>query len=256
MISDRGNGGSRDGGEDGLAISAVPFREGANGRVVPLLNHRERGLLAGIASLVRFGRDATIYREGDRADFIYNITKGVAKTFRTSLDGKRHIVTFMFPGDLFGLAEEGIYVNEVQAVTAVTVYRMPVGAFIDLVRHEPLFDYSLLLKLTHELREDQRHGLILGRHDALGKIALFVQMLERLDTRRGRDAGEIYLPMRRSDIADYTGISLPAVSRSFRALASCDIIRFSDRRHLRITDPTRLEELAAHETRSARRPSR
>lgn len=256
MISQRSNGGSGNGGESGPAISAVPFREIANGRAVPLLDHRERGLLAGIASMVSFGRGATIYREGDRADFIYNIAQGIVKTFRTSLDGNRHVTAFLFSDDLFGLAEEGVYVNEAQAITEVTSYRMPIDAFIDLTRHEPLFDYSLLLKLTHELREDQRHGLILARHDALGKIALFVRMLERLDHRRGRDAGEVYLPMRRSDIADYVGISLPAVSRSFRTLTSRNIVRFSDRRHLRILDPARFEELASHEARNARRQSR
>lgn len=249
MISQRGNIGSQSGGESGPAISAVPFRDVANGRTVPLLNHRERELLAGIASMVSFCRGTTIYREGDRTDFLYNIVQGVVKTFRTSLDGNRHVVAFLFADDLFGLAEEGVYVNETQAVTAVTAYRMPIDAFIDLTCHEPLLDHSLLLKLTHELREDQRHGLILARHDALGKIALFVQMLEHLDHQRGRNADEIYLPMRRSDVADYIGITLPAVSRAFRALTSRNIVRFSDRCHLRITDPARLEELAAHEAR-------
>lgn len=163
--------------------------------------------------------------------------------FRTSLDGKRHIMTFLFADDLFGLAEEGVYVNEGQAVTAVTAYRIPVDALDDLTGHEPLLDYSLLLKLIHELREDQCHGLILARHDTLGKIALFVRMLERLQNQRGEDAGEIYLPMRRSDIADYVGISLPAVSRTFRALTSRNIVRFSDRRHVQIVDRERFEAL-------------
>lgn len=235
--------------EGGPAISAVPFRATSNGRIVPLLDERERNLLVEIASMVRFGRDATIYREGDRADFIYNIAQGVVKTFRTSLDGKRHIMTFLFADDLFGLAKEGIYVNEAQAVTAVTAYRIPVDLFDDLTRHEPLLDYSLLMKLIHELREDQRHGLILARHDALGKIALFVRMLERLQNQRGGDAGEIDLPMRRTDIADYVGISLPAVSRAFRALASRNIVHFIDRRHVQIIDRTRFDMLVSNETR-------
>jgi CRP/FNR family transcriptional regulator len=133
---------------------------------------------------------------------------------------------------------------------------MRFGALDDLARRDPSLDYRLILKLTHELREDQRHGLILARHDALGKIALFVQMLERLQTRRGLGAGEIFLPMRRSDIADYVGISLPAVSRSFRTLASRNIVRFSDRRHVRIVDADRFAALAAHEPFGSERPSR
>jgi CRP-like cAMP-binding protein len=239
----------------GPAVSAVPFREPADGKRVPLLSERERSLLAQIASLVRFARGAVIYHEGGSADFVYNIAAGVVKTFRNLSDGRRHIASFQFAGDLFGLAEEGAYSNEAAAVTAVAAYRMPVSALDNLAHREPLLDYHLLLKLTHELREAQRHDLILARHDALGKIALFVQILEGLQNQRGMEAGEIFLPMSRSDIADYIGISLPAVSRAFRTLASRNIIRFSDRRRLQIIDAACFAALAAPEIRGTKRRS-
>lgn len=114
---------------------------------------------------------------------------------------------------------------------------------------------SLLLKFTHELREGERHGMMLARHDALGGIVLFIGMLERLENQRGRNTKVIYLPMLRSDIADYVGLSLPAVSRAFHMLASRNIIQLSDRRHLQIIDRTRFEELISHEVRSAKPPS-
>jgi CRP-like cAMP-binding protein len=43
--------------------------------------------------------------------------------------------------------------------------------------------------------------------------------------------------MARSDIADYVGFSLAAVSRSFRTLAARRLISFRDRRQLLIADP-------------------
>src|SRR5579875_1770143 len=149
----------------GPAISAVPFHETADGRAVALLNERERGLLARIAMRVHFRRGATIYREGDPADFVYNIAAGVVKAFRTLTDGRQRIVAFLFAEDLIGLAEEGVYVNQAEAVTAVTAYRIPLRALDNLARTDPTLDYSLLLKLTHELRAAQCHALILARHD-------------------------------------------------------------------------------------------
>jgi CRP-like cAMP-binding protein len=252
MISRQNEENFRDAGPE---ILAVLFHKSSDGSIVPLLSERERSLLAGVASLVRFARGAVIYREGDPADFVYNVAHGVVKAFRTLPDGGRHIASFLFAGDLLGLAEEGVYSNETEAVTAVTAYRMPIGALDDLARREPLLDYRLLVKLTHELREAQRHGLILARHDASGKIAMFVQALERLQKQRGLDTSEIYLPMSRSDIADYIGISLSAVSRAFRTLVSRNIVRFSDRRHLRIVDATRFEALAASRIHDAGRQS-
>ena len=233
----------------GPAISAVPFREISDGRALALLGERERERLANIASLVRFRRGTTIYREGDPADSIYNIVKGVVKTFQTAADGTRRILAFLFADDLLGLTEEGVYVNQAEAVTEVTAYWLPLNALEDLVRNDPALDYPLLLKLSHELREAQRHGLLLARHDALGRVAMFIGMLERLRQARGSGDTEIFLPMSRSDIADYAGLSLAAISRTFRALVSRNIIRFSDRRHLQIVDRGRFEDLVSQSSR-------
>lgn len=226
-------------------ISAVPFRKASDGCVVPLLSERERGMLARIASLVRFPRGATIYREGDHAGFVYNIAEGAVRTFRTLPDGTRHIAAFLFAGDLIGLAEEGNYVNQAEAVTSVAAYRLPLAALDHLVHNDPSLDYQLLLKLSHELRQAQRHGLILARHDALGKIAMFVDMFDRSQPSGGSGTVEISLPMSRSDMADYLGISLAAVSRSFRILTGRNIFRFTDRRHLQIVDRAGFEALVA-----------
>jgi CRP/FNR family transcriptional regulator len=69
------------------------------------------------------------------------------------------------------------------------------------------------------------------------------RLLDRSRQARDGDSGEIYLPMTRSDIADYIGFSLAAVSRSFRTLADRRLITFRDRRHLLISDHERLVSL-------------
>lgn len=244
-MSGRDTAGDRTRATRGPSISAIPFRETSNGGFVPLLGERERSLLAHIASTAHFGRGVMIYREGDPADFVYNIVEGVVKTFRTLPDGARHIAGFHFDDDLIGLAEEGAYVNQAEAVTPVAAYRLPLAALDNLVRSDPSLDFNLLLKLSHELREAQRHALILVRRDAVGKVAMFIEMLRRQETARGSAATEIFLPITRSDIADYVGITLATVSRSFRWLTSNNIVRFSDRRHLEILDQTRFDALAA-----------
>jgi CRP-like cAMP-binding protein len=235
----------RSGGTIGPRIAAIPFRENSDGRLLQLLSERERSQLAQIASPVRLLRGAAIYREGTRADAIYDIAIGVAKTFRTLPDGTRRIAAFLFPDDLLGLAEEGLYVDSAEAVTSITAYRLPLGALENLLRSDPTLEFHILCKLCHELREAQRHVFILGRHRALPKVAMFVQMLARSEQAREEGAAEIYLPMSRSDIADYIGMSLPAVSRAFRVIERLGLVRFRDRRHLRIIDQAGLDSLGA-----------
>ena len=58
----------------------------------------------------------------------------------------------------------------------------------------------------------------------------------------GRERFE--LPLSRSDIADYLGLTLETVSRQLRVLKSDGIIRFDGTRNVTILDPARLSEAA------------
>ena len=75
------------------------------------------------------------------------------------------------------------------------------------------------------------------------KIAQFLLEMEvRLSKR-----GEIELPMRRRDIADYFGLTEETVSRTFSALHNKKIIQYRDRwqRRIMICDKPRLQKLAS-----------
>jgi CRP-like cAMP-binding protein len=111
---------------------------------------------------------------------------------------------------------------------------------------DPLLEFHIIAKLCHELRQAQRHAFLLASKRTLSKLALFLQMLEQLQAARGEVASEIYLPMDRTDIAEYVGVSLEAVSRAFRTLTTRGILRCRDRRHVKIADRDRFDMLAGN----------
>jgi len=242
-MSDRRVNMDRSIGDRRPSISAIPYREASGGKISYLLSEPERIALARIATTVRFARGAPIYQQGDAAQNVYNISSGVVRTSRTAADGSRSIVAFLFPDDLFGLAVEGTYVNNATAVTAVTAWRLPVAALEAVLRRDPTLEWHILVKLCHELREAQLHALILARHSALTRLAMFVLMLARSQEARNESDADIYLPMTRSDIGAYLGLTLAAISRSFRTMQGRGLVRFSDRRHLRIVDGAGLQGL-------------
>jgi CRP-like cAMP-binding protein len=176
-------------------------------------------------------------------DAVFNIIAGMAKSCRSLPGEGRHIVSFLFPDDLIGLAEGGRYVNSTEAITAVSGYRIPVTALEARLRKDSALEFEVICKLCHELREAQRHAF--SRNRALSKIGLFLQMLESYQEARGEGAGQVYLPMSRSHIGDYVGLSPEAVSRSFRALASRGVIVFRDRRHVKIADRARFVDITS-----------
>ena len=61
-------------------------------------------------------------------------------------------------------------------------------------------------------------------------------MLEQLQAAKEEPVNEIYLPMTRSDIAEYVGASLPAISRAFRTLITRGILRARNRQHVKVID--------------------
>jgi CRP-like cAMP-binding protein len=228
----------------GPSIAAVALWGSSKGQKAQLFTEEERARLSLIASIARFKKGAQIYREGTHADAMFTIVSGVVKVCKTAPDGTDHVGAFLFPDDLFGLAEEGKYASSARAITDVTLYRLPVSALENRLRRDAGLDFQVICKLCHELRQAQRHAFILSRRNAVAKLAMFCQLLEEYQAARGGTAGELYLPMSRSDVADYVGLSPEAVSRSFRALASRGVITLRNK-YLRIKDRAQLEALVA-----------
>lgn len=247
-------GGSTQRGGPGIrAVDPWLLGNESESRSHQLLSDEERAHLAAIASIIRFKKHEQIYSEGEPAEAIFNVISGVIKVYKTAPDGGEHISAFLYPEDLCGLSEAGRYANSARAVTAVTAYSLPVSAFRRELSKDADLELHVIVKLCHDLREEQRHAFLLTQRHAVAKLAMFAQLQERVQSAAVQPA-EIYLPMNRSDIADYVGISPAAVSRAFRDLEAQRIITHRDRRHIRIIDREALEDLACN--RATKAPSR
>jgi CRP/FNR family transcriptional regulator, anaerobic regulatory protein len=220
-------------------------RNPSAGKLQQLLSDEERAQLATIASIVRFKKGEKIYSDGEPAEAIFNIISGIVKAYKTARDGSEHIAAFLYPQDLFGLSEEGRYTNSAKALTPVTAYSLPTAALRRRLSKDAGLEFHVIAKLCHELRQAQHHALLLAQKHALSKLAIFLQLQEHLQAVRGESTAEIYLPMDRSNIAEYVGMSLAAVSRGFRTLVTRRIVKVRDRRHVTIINREAFEKLAA-----------
>ena len=105
-------------------------------------------------------------------------------------------------------------------------------------------DFHVICKLCQELRQAQQHSLLLARRQAVPKLAAFLQLLEQHQSARAGRGADIYLPMNRSEIGEYVGMSLEAVSRAFRTLTARGIVKSRDRRHLVIAGRNALKAIS------------
>ena len=166
------------------------------------------------------------------------------KTFVSLPDETAHVSGFHFPGDIFGLAEQGEYIDAAEAIVPAVAYKIPLGALENLLSSNRGLAVRFMHRLAHALRAKHRHALLLSRNDAVGRIAMFLRMLEGLGQARG-PGGTLYFPMTRSDAAGYVGLTLEAVSRAFNLLEKQGIVAFVDRHHFHILDRGCFDALSA-----------
>jgi CRP-like cAMP-binding protein len=202
--------------------------------------------LANVASLASFNKGADIVAQGEPAEAAFHIVSGVVTTYRPIAEDREHVISFLFPGDVFGLVvENGRYVNSARAVTPVKAYRLPWQALQSDLSKDIHLESQIIVKLLQRLRIAQHHAFLLSRKQALVRLAMFLQAMEQLQAGRGEPTNEIYLPMDRLAIAAYVGLSPAAVSRGFRSLCTQGVIRARDRRHVKITDRDAFNRLIA-----------
>jgi CRP/FNR family transcriptional regulator, anaerobic regulatory protein len=210
----------------------------------PVLTDRQRQDLIRIGMRVRLPARMTVYREDAPAQWVFAITDGAVKCYRDLPSGKRVVGAFLFARDLFGLAENGHYVNCAQTMTATTMYRLPVSDLAALLKHDADMQFKFLMKVTHELREAHRRSILITRRDAAGRLAMFISLMAAREWPSGPTRA-VSLPMTRSDIAGFLSLSLESVSRAAAELEERGLVQFEDRNRARILNLEQFDRLVA-----------
>jgi len=184
-----------------------------------------------------------LFSEGEDAESVYEVTGGMLRLYKLLPDGRRQITGFATAGHLLGLAPEGICVYTAEALTEVTLRRYKRAAVERLIDEVPGFARRMLAATSQELRAAQDQMLLLGRKSASEKVASFLVMIAEQQARSGED--ELDLPMTRSDIADYLGLTIETVSRTLSKLKQAGLIALPTAVRIEILDRDRLEDMAA-----------
>lgn len=200
--------------------------------------------LAEIVQPQRIEPAHTIISEGEPALGMYNVTSGAVKLYKLMPDGRRQITGFLFAGDFLGLAMNNSYAYSAEAILPTTLCRLPRRQMDRLLEDFPKLQRRLFGMASNELASAQDQMLLLGRKSAKEKIASFLLTLSGRAQRRGQPANPVHLPMSRSDIADFIGLTTETVSRTFTQLKGSGIIRLLDGGRVELVDCEALAELA------------
>jgi len=194
-----------------------------------------------VAREIRLARGQTLFFDDGDAEYFFEILSGTVRCCRLIADGRRQIYRFAGAGDMLGLSGEETYGYCAEVVTDVVVRRHRLTSLDAAMAADGDLRRRVLQALRDELAATRTQMTLLGRMSAAEKLATF---LLRLAGRTRGFEGCIELPMTRSDIADYLGLTIETVSRKINELHAHGIIRLDTPSRVCITDLDRMEALA------------
>jgi CRP-like cAMP-binding protein len=188
----------------------------------------------------------TLFHQGDTADQLYEVVRGVVRLERVLLNGRRQVMSFGYAGDIVGFPHDGLHNSTCMMITPGIVISHRVDALentsSDSDLHRRVFEAALAeIGVLHD------HFQALGCCSAMERVAGF---LSQLVDRIGVDAhGQtvVHLPMCRSDIADYLGLSTETISRMVSQLRAMHVISLTDVQTVIVQNATKLSMLAEGE---------
>lgn len=201
--------------------------ETQSGQMAPYLTRRALDAL----SIYRASNE--IYGQGEPSGSLYRVEFGCVRIGRVTADGRRQLCSFCFPGDVFGWEsdDEHHFFAEAVQETGIRILRPSRDS------EAPTKLFPLVLK---SMRRIQEHLLVLGGTKVDERLAAFLcEMVEQ----QGDDC-LVRLPMPRSDIGDYLGVSFETVSRILRRFKEKGIVRIPDTHSVEILDMDSLRELS------------
>ncbi len=186
----------------------------------------------------KYLRGTEIFGEAEPAEYIYHVMDGAVRSYKLLSDGRRQIIAFHLPGDIFGVENGNVHRFTAEAIIETTTR---------LVRRQRLLEggapatNTVRKLITRNLKHAEIHMLLLGRKTSVEKVAAFLIEMDR----RLTAAGVMILPMNRRDIADYLGLTLETVSRALSVLKDQGTLTFIGRtqRQIKLLDRRKLAEL-------------
>ncbi len=178
---------------------------------------------------------------------IFVLCSGWAFRFLRISDGRRQILNFLLPGDLFSASAifEQVCHSSVKALTTIQVSAMKRAVVQSRLAAHPAIVASLARSFSAEVRMSDGMIVALGRCPAEQRIAfLLLHLMKRIAARNVIRDQRFPLPLRQQHIADAVGLTSVHVCRVLRGFHDRRIADLSDG-VLEVMDQRQLEQLGS-----------
>jgi len=187
-----------------------------------------------------------ITHEGETVKRYSNIMRGVVKLSKLTADGRQQIVGLQFAPDFVGRPFSRENDFAVEAATDIGLCSFPTSVLEKLVNESPDLEHRLHKQALKELDEAREWMFTLGRKSAAERVASFLYFCAlhiNPETSQNGDTQQFEIPLKRSDIADFLGLTIETVSRQITKLRQSGVIKIVNNRTVEISNLQKLQAL-------------
>lgn len=233
-----------------LRCEPCPVR---NGSICEALSDASLRQLAKLSRQRHFKAQQKIFNIGDDVEYFFNIISGIVKLQKLLMDGEQHIIGLFYPGDFIGHTARDRHIYSAEAATEVEICCYPRAPFRAFLASHPMLERKLYDLTVRKLDICRDWTLLLGHKSSYERVASFLFMLVRSASKPGHgdrasDYVELQLPLARSEIADYLGLTVETVCRQLARLKDKGIVKLQSSRDVIVPSVELLAATAAIDT--------
>jgi CRP/FNR family nitrogen fixation transcriptional regulator len=178
---------------------------------------RPAGAFENLARVNRHRVGETLHYPGKEAHYLYRMITGAARETILTADGRRQVVDFLLPGDLFGFTVAGKHEFFAEVIAEnTTIARYPRSDAQRLTELDAAAERLMSEAALKTISRLRTHMMLMRGCTAVGKLSGF--LLEMAQRSVVLPSDGLALPMSRYDIADYLSVAVETVSRAFSVL--------------------------------------
>jgi CRP-like cAMP-binding protein len=197
----------------------------------------------------RYEAGETIYYRGEPDRYLYFLTKGVLKIYKSYGGYKEAIVTLLEEGNVFGVPDlraRSAHRDSAEAVVRSRIAAVDKVALGEHVRRDPKCALALLIVYAQWVQRRERTAVRLAHRHTRARLAtVLLELADRFGKPR---EGEVAIEMRLTHLmlAEMTASSRVGVSKEMARFRREGVIKTQDKSQIVLLDQPRLAQITGN----------
>jgi DNA-binding response OmpR family regulator len=228
---------------DVMKKALTPDMTGLNELMLTLDSKKTLEQLADESDINTYRKKQLIYKEGSNSHYLYYITKGKVRTYKTHEDGKDLVMDLYNEGDFLGyitLLEGGVYKESAEAIDETELAMIPKKDFEELINSNPDIARKFIALLAKNIVEKENALLGIAYNTLRKKVAGALVGLEK--KYHVNKSEPFQIDISRDDLATIAGTASESLIRTLSDFKNEQLIEIKSGKVI-ITNESKLRNL-------------